>query len=393
MSISRTSAIRHAVAVLLLCAAWNRLSLWYGFQHPVDYLAFAACFVAAAGLASLGCIQYARAVSRLRLALAAGILLLALPWGEWLQLALPDAREDWSRQLLLQGCFLYAGFVILQLLPRLRQFLKDRVLHFLDRFSTHKLFPAFLAILFFCFTSWIAVVAFHKILVIQDAAAHMFQAKIFRAGRLYAQAPPVPEAFERIGDMLVLREGRWFSIYLPGFSLLLAASMLFRFEWLLCPALGAGTVALWIAYTRRWHDRRSAALLGVLCLFSPTFFLMHASTMVHAAEVFFISAIIYLCRRESEEPSGRRRWLPGSDAHWRRHYTGILAPSVCSPSAGLYGMASHGQAIPQPCRSVFSGRAVRPDPDCLLPVEDNRESAAGRVRPGVRATGSLRLPR
>lgn len=312
MSISRTSAIRHAVAVLLLCAAWNRLARWYSFQHAVDYLAFAACFAAAAGLACLGCIQHAlKRVSRLRLALAAGILLLALPWGEWLQRALPDAREDWSRQLFLQSCFLYAGFMILHFLPRQRLFLKDRVLNYLDRISTHRFFSVLLAILFFCFTSWIAVVAFQKILVIQDAAAHMFQAKIFRAGRLYAQTPPAPEAFNRIGDMLILWEGRWFSIYLPGFSLLLAASMLFRFEWLLCPALGAGTVALWIAYTRRWHDRRAAALLGILCLCSPTFFLMHASTMVHAAEAFFVSATIYLCRRESEEPSVKRLWLLG----------------------------------------------------------------------------------
>ena len=312
MSINRTTVLRHASAVVLLGVAWNRLSAWYAFQHSRDYLTFAVCFVAAAGIASCESFRsHLAGTSRLRASLTAGVLLLALPWSEWFQAALPSAREDWSRQLFLQSCFLYAGLTMFHWLPRARLYLKDRVLNLLDRVSAPRVFPWILVFLFFCFTSWIAIFAFQKILVIQDAAAHMFQAKIFRAGHLYAPAPPVPEAFNRMGDMLVLRDGRWFSSYLPGFSLLLAAAMLFRMEWLVGPALGAATIALWIAYARRWHDRRIAFLTGLLCLLSPTFSLMHASMMVHAAELLIVSAAIYLCRRESEEPSGTRLVLLG----------------------------------------------------------------------------------
>ena len=134
----------------------------------------------------------------------------------------------------------------------------------------------------------------------------MFQAKIFAAGRLYAPAPPYPEAFAHVGDMLILHDGKWFSMYLPGFSLMLAAAMMIRCEWLLGPLLGAAAVGTWIAYALRWHGRRTAWVLGVLALFSPFLFLMHSSVMVHTAELFFASAVVYLCRRETEEPSGRR---------------------------------------------------------------------------------------
>src|SRR5262249_8824267 len=50
---------------------------------------------------------------------------------------------------------------------------------------------------------------------VQDSVAYLFQAKIFASGRLWADLPPTPEFFEH--EFVVMRDGRWFGKYPPGF--------------------------------------------------------------------------------------------------------------------------------------------------------------------------------
>lgn len=303
---STGNLLRHSFAIAFLLLAWFKLNHWYAYLHPVDYWLFALSFVAAFITGPSGQIRYLfKGAGLARTVVAAGLMALALPWGEWLRLALPNAREDWSRQLLFEFSLLYGSFLVLRAAPVLRFFLKNQVVGALNRSSSRKFWYFILPVFFFCFTSWIVLVTFDKTLSIQDAAAHMFQAKVFRAGHLFAPAPPAPAAFTSVGDMLILHDGKWYSMYLPGFSMLLAAAMWVRLEWLVCPALGAGTLAIWIVYCRKWHEKWISPVLGILFIFSPMLVLMYSSNMVHCAELFFASCTIFLCRQLSERPAKR----------------------------------------------------------------------------------------
>jgi hypothetical protein len=139
----------------------------------------------------------------------------------------------------------------------------------------------------------------------------MFQAKIFAEGAYTAPSPPLTEFFTAKGSMLALTNGSWFGTYLPGFAAILAASMLIHAEWILCPTLGALSIAIWILYARRWHDNLHAFLLSLLCLFSPFLLLMSSTIMVHTPELFVSSAGVYLIRLETESSSWRHKVLLG----------------------------------------------------------------------------------
>jgi len=154
-------------------------------------------------------------------------------------------------------------------------------------------------ILFFFVSAWIANFVYQRTPLVQDSASHLFQAKIFSQGRLYAPAPPISEFFSYEADELVLHEGRWFTIYLPGFALLLGLAMKIHAEWLLCPLLGAFSLAIWVDYARRWHSPQAALLVGLLGLCSPFLLVLSSTVMVHSPELFVASAVIYLSRKET----------------------------------------------------------------------------------------------
>jgi len=312
VSVTPATVVRHVIAIALLWLAWTRLSSWYTYEGWSDYGIFAICFLSAGLIAGWKQFRYLlKGTSRSRIVLAGFILFLALPWSEWFRRALPDARGAWSRQVFQQFCFLYSGMIFLSIFPAFRDYVKGKTSRGIEYLSLRFGFPILIPALFFCFSSWIVLFVYQKTPLVQDTAAYLFQAKIFLAGKLVAPEPPAPETFSGPGDMLVLRDGKWYSSYPPGFSLALALAMLVKFEWLFCPLLGAATVWIWIQYALRWHDRRVALVLGILCLFSPMMLLMYSNMMVHTAELFYSSMIIYLCRRETEGSSAVRLSLIG----------------------------------------------------------------------------------
>jgi hypothetical protein len=105
------------------------------------------------------------------------------------------------------------------------------------------------------------------------------------------------------------KNGKWFSMYTPGYSLLLALAMLLHSEWLLSPLLGALTVLIWMTYADRWYNKEVSLLVGVLCLFSPLMLLHSSIIMIHAPEMFIAAATIYFCRAETEGTQSWRRFM------------------------------------------------------------------------------------
>ncbi|MCI0448103.1 glycosyltransferase family 39 protein [bacterium] len=296
---------RHLLAISLIAAAWYFLRQWYLFQGPIDQLLFTGLHAAFLVVVLSPYLHNLKSVSLPRLLLCTAFLFLIIPWGEWIRLSTATSRSEWSLQIYQQTVFLYASFLLLHLFPKAASIIDSILSKFLEALSSRPALLWILPLLFLVFTLWIAFFVYHLKPIVQDSAAHLFQAKIFLNGKLFAPAPPAPDFFSIVGDMLVIKDGRWFGMYQPGFAAILALAMLIKAEWFVCPILGAATIAIWISYVRRWHNPQAAVLFGLLALLSPFLFMMSSTIMVFTPELFTASCLIYLCRLQTEE---EKRW-------------------------------------------------------------------------------------
>lgn len=301
--------LRHSAAIGLLWWSGRFLSTWYFARIRSDYVGFAATLICGLLLACGHRLpSLLRNTPLHRILLSAFLLFLLLPWGEWLRLNFGASREDWSRQLYHQVLFLYGVIACLRLLPGFQERLVSFAHRLLERAAkmniTYWIFP----LCFFLFSAWIGVFLYGKTPLVQDTAAQIFQARIFAAGRVTAPAPPVSEAFDYRGTFLAIYQGRWFCMYQPGLSLLLVPFLWIRIEWLMCPLMGAITMAIWMDFIRRWHNAPLAVTFAFLFLFSPFFFIMSSTIMIHTPELLIASGLIYVLRRQVEAPM-RLAWL------------------------------------------------------------------------------------
>jgi hypothetical protein len=299
--------IRHFISTLLLASSWIPLSRWYSYLHAFDFWIFWFVFGLALITATWAIFPQIAKMRPLALCIAGTFLVLSFPWGELLHQNFEGSREDWSRQFFFQAVFFYTAFALIRMFPAIPERIESSISKFLNWIGSGHLRLSVFPVLFFLLTAGIAIFIAHRLPNVQDSAAYLFQAKIFQAGKFAAPLPPSPEAFSVTGDMLVMKNGHWFSMYLPGYSMLLALAMAARAEWFLSPLLGAFTLAIWIAYARRWHGIQTAGALALFLVFSPFLFLMFSSVMVHTLELFLDSAAIYLCRAQLESWSDRTR--------------------------------------------------------------------------------------
>lgn len=300
---------RHAAAILCLWLANRYLTNWYTFTDSRDYLRFSILLIGGILLAGGPLFrEKIRGTRTIRLLIMAAFLFLSLPWGEWLHLNNALSRQSWSRLLYEQTLYVYAMIAVLRLFPGFVLWLRNQFRHGATKMNLQLTFWVF-PLIFFVASAWIGVFLYQKTPLAQDTSAYLFQARIFAAGKFYAPAPPAPEFFTARGEMLAMKDGRWFQIFSPGLPLLLSVFVLLGMEWFVCPLLGALTLALWMQELRRTGSQSTAALFGLLFLFSPFLLLMSSTIMVHNPELFLSSAIIILSIRQSEDWTVRRSLL------------------------------------------------------------------------------------
>lgn len=118
---------------------------------------------------------------------------------------------------------------------------------------------------------------------IPDGFAYLYQAKLFSLGKLWATPPALPEFFP--APWSVTLDGKVFSVFPPGWPILLSLGVKANAPWLINPMLGA--LALWAM----WHlwcelfDAKRANLALILCALSPFFLFMSASFLSHSASL------------------------------------------------------------------------------------------------------------
>ena len=154
-----------------------------------------------------------------------------------------------------------------------------------------------------CFGAGLAlnIAAFRDCKITPDENTYLNQARIFAQGKFYGEAPPVPEFFEE--PYLAHKDGRIFSIYQPGWSLLLTPAVLLGIERALPPLTATLALLAIFFLAKRLHGSGVARAAALIMLFSP-YFLFHAATYYsHIAELLWISlfALAFVTAREERK--------------------------------------------------------------------------------------------
>lgn len=146
-----------------------------------------------------------------------------------------------------------------------------------------------------------------------DDYSYLYQAKLFAAGKLWAENP-LYDVSNPSHDCIVTNNladyhGHRFSKYPPGWPILLAVGSVLKVPWLVDPLLGVLLVFLMTAYVEREMGDRLVNVTWLLLL-SCLFFVYYAATQrAHIATALFIFGAFLAFQASEQRPEKRRYWL------------------------------------------------------------------------------------
>lgn len=143
---------------------------------------------------------------------------------------------------------------------------------------------------------------FERVPHVHDEMCYLFQAETFQMGRLYVASPCAPGSFD---FPHMVNNGRWYSMYTPGFPLLLLIGLLFHAPWLVNPLFAALTVFLLYFLGMEVYDRRVGLLAAVLGGTSIWLLLMSATMMSHTTSMFFNGLFLLYALKSFMRPLAR----------------------------------------------------------------------------------------
>lgn len=179
---------------------------------------------------------------------------------------------------------------------------------------------------------------FERVPHVHDEIAYLFQAKIFASGRLYAPSPCARESFD---FPHLINNGRWYSIYPPGFPFLLMLGLRIGAPWLVNPLLAALSIILFYYLGREIYDRKTGILAAVLGATSIWLLLMSSTMMSHTASMLFNALFLFFAFRSFRSPTAAHGILAGTSfglAFLLRPYNAVLfaLPLVALLGVGLW---------------------------------------------------------
>jgi hypothetical protein len=109
-----------------------------------------------------------------------------------------------------------------------------------------------------------------------DEYSYLFGAQTFLAGRLWNPLPPEPQFFAFLHTLEL--NGKWVTMYTPGWPLLLALAGYFRLPyWLVCPVIGLVFLLVMFVLGNRQGGHLGAVLTILIIAVSP-FFVFNAAS-------------------------------------------------------------------------------------------------------------------
>lgn len=190
---------------------------------------------------------------------------------------------------------LYAGVAVMLTLclflrPDLLRFLRDRLVEY-----RYRIFPPFTAIAAILI-SWLV---FDNIPHVIDAAHFLWSAQLMLDGSFSLPAGDLYEFFDV--TFMVRDGGRYYSLFLPGFSLALAPFAALGVPWLLVPLASGLSVWLTGRIADRFFNGRVSCLAMALCTFSSFYLFMGASFMTHNFNLLLLLTAVWLVTRDHRD--------------------------------------------------------------------------------------------
>ncbi len=196
-------------------------------------------------------------------------------------------------QMFLAGWIISLVLLILLLLPETPAGLLQKAESMLFSLP-EKPFLVAVLLLMFLSANMVSLFHFHHLPVLPEEVVHLFQAKIFSTGHMYASAPPLPDFFE-FGDFLAAE--KWFSPAPPGFALLLTPGMMVNSPWIISPIFASGCVVLLYFCAKRIYSEKIARCSIVLMLVSPFVLLLSSLHLSHVPATFFLLLSLFFFLR------------------------------------------------------------------------------------------------
>lgn len=144
---------------------------------------------------------------------------------------------------------------------------------------------------------------------LEDEHANLFQAKVFATGKFWAPGPSQPGAF--FVPFVLDWEGRRFSKYPPGYSLVLTLGVLAGTPWLVNPLLGALALVATFALGREIYGfparreseiEQTALLAAILGVTSPMFLGLSSALLSHALSLLLLTVFAWAYLRSTLHP-------------------------------------------------------------------------------------------
>ncbi len=172
---------------------------------------------------------------------------------------------------------------------------------------------------------------------IPDEIGYLFQAKIFRLARLYVPSPCSPESFD---FPHVVNNGRWYSMYPPGFPFLLLFGLILGVPWIVNPVIGALAILLLYLLGKEIYGQNAGIVAAILGATSIWRLIMSATMMSHAASMLFNGLFLLFAVRSIRRPTFREGLLAGTSLGFafliRPYNTALFSFAIISYIAVLF---------------------------------------------------------
>lgn len=170
---------------------------------------------------------------------------------------------------------------------------------------------------------------------VPDEVGYWFQAKYFATGALWLPSPPAAGAFELQHVMNL--DGKWFSIFPPGWPAVLALGFAAGVPTVVNPLIAGATILVLYPFLRRLYGARTANAAGALLALSPMFLFMSGGVMAHPLSALCTVGAAAALHRAWDAPSPWLALFAGALLGWlalTRPFEGML---VCA-AFGLYAL-------------------------------------------------------
>lgn len=171
---------------------------------------------------------------------------------------------------------------------------------------------------------------------VPDEVIYMFHARYLAEGRLFIEAPPVPDAFSVY--LAVMDNGRLYASPPAAWAAVLALGYAVGLPWIVNPILGGLNILLAFLLFRRVMGARYARLAVVLLCASPWFVLMCINFMMHTLTLLCVQIAVLGILRAAESGQARWAWMAGAATG----YTSLIRPLDGLLLGGILGLLSLG---------------------------------------------------